>query len=184
MTQPTSEALAPTREQTGDTAPPICDHCDKPAVFAYNWDWGEAGVCCAEHQVVLGQKSKTLKRGCQFTAIASAASPPVQREERVRLIAEKLAAEAELGDSQQRALSLLRSNEHLASQVNMFSARSEAQKARIAELEAAALTHEEEIDARDRELGKLADEVSRLRLLAGAAGALDEAGTLPGAGEG
>jgi seryl-tRNA synthetase len=180
-----SEAIA---VAAPESAPPLvgqtCDcaegTCEDPAVFAYTWDWGQAGACCARHQVELVQRSKSLRRHVQFTVIAPGAAPPVQREERVRLIAEKLTAQEELKEAQMRGAEMLRQNQQLAQQVQVLTAR---ERERDAQLKQARAELGEQRGIADRlaaESAELADEVSRLRVLAAVPPEVD---TRPGVGE-
>lgn len=166
-----SEAI----ETTGDAATPVlvgqtcdCDggNCGQPAVFTYAWDWGQAGVCCAQHQVELTQRMRNLRRGCQFAVIAPGAAPPVQRAERVRLIAERLTAVEELEEAKARGAEMLRQNQQLAQQIQVLTARERERAAQLDDARHQLLEQGGIADRLAAENADLADEVSRLRILA------------------
>jgi hypothetical protein len=141
---------------------PICDRdCDKAAVFAYVWAWGESGVCCAEHAAVLQQVAGNLGRSITLTSLVTAPQP-LQRDERVRLIAEKLAAEAELEEVKKSGADLYNDNHKLTLQVQSLTTRKTALElqARDSDRKAA------ELDARCQELEAVnADQLQELERL-------------------
>lgn len=140
----------------------ICDRdCEKPAAFSYVWEWGEHGVCCPEHQAVLQQTAQNLGRTITFTALALAPAP-LQRDERVRLIAEKLAAEAELEEVKKNHADLYNDGVKLTNQVQSLTTRKAALELQLKDLD----RKNTELDARCQELEAVqADQIAELERL-------------------
>jgi len=165
---------------------PLCDRegCDSAeAVFTYTWDWGESGQCCARHQVELTQLQSQLKRTCQFAPLNANASPPVQREERVRLKAEALVLAEELEEAKGRGVDLYRQNQLLSAQVQALTVRGREADAQLKDAAGAATAWNGEMDKLRTELGNAVDEISRLKVLVPSADA-EPPGTEPEAGRG
>ncbi len=145
----------------------LCDQkdCNDPATHAYTWAWGTSGTCCPKHQIVLQQTADQIARTINFSPLNANATPPLQREERVRLKAEALVLDEELKEAKQRGLDLYRQNTNLTQQVQSLTVRNreaEAQrKDAIADLQRSEL-RQQQLEA---ENATLADELSRLRVL-------------------
>jgi len=148
-------------------APPTCDRdCTKPAVFAYAWEWGEKGVCCAEHQFLLRQAAEHLGgRTVSFTPLVPAGPAPITRDERIQLNARVLTLEAELEDAKSRGLDLFRENTTLTRQVQAATVRGRELELQLKDHAAKIAELKELGEARDAEHGQLTDELSRLRTL-------------------
>lgn len=156
-----------TEPRTVAEAPPKCDRdCSSTAVFAYTWEWGEKGVCCATHQFLLQQTAGNLGRSVNFAPIASSVVVPMGRDERVKLKAEVYALEEEATDLRSRGSLLYQENTALTRQVQAATTR--LREAERLLQESTDRTHELErrIEERDAEHGNLVDEVQRLRTLA------------------
>jgi hypothetical protein len=140
----------------------ICDRdCDKAAVFAYVWEWGESGVCCAEHAAVLQQTASNLGRSVTLTSLNQAPAP-LERPERTRLIAEKLAAEAELEEVKKAGADLYNDNHKLTLQVQSLTTRKNSLELLVKESDRKAA----ESDARCQELEAVnADQLQELERL-------------------
>jgi hypothetical protein len=162
-------SLAPTTTTTLQPAPPIalCDQpdCKEPAVYAFTWEWGVTGVCCEKHRFVLNQTAGNIARSITFSPLNASASPPLQREERVRLKAEILTLQEELTEAKTRGLELYRQNTLLTQQVQALTVRGRTTEAERKD----AITEQSRMSARLEELeaenATLADELQRLRVL-------------------
>ena len=152
-----------------DTGPVTCDQCTEPAVFSYSWDWGQTGVCCAKHQFVLNQKARHLKRHVAFTRLGPVQPAPVTRDERTRLIAAKLSAEAETGDVKLRALDLSQANEKLAQEVRRLTLLNGEQASQLKDARVTVDQLAKDRDAALHKLAESADELLRVRQLLDAA---------------
>lgn len=97
--------------------------CKSEAVFGYAWPWGDPGACCALHQIVVNQRAAQLDRQVTFAIIQPMGPPPITRDERSRLIADKLSAEAELVEVKARAGEMYGQNGDLAAEVRRLRAR-------------------------------------------------------------
>lgn len=139
--------------------------CTKPAISTYVWAWGETGACCAEHQVVLQQKAKNLKRTIQFNAIAPGAPTPMTRDERVQLHAARLAAEDETIEAKQRTAKLYDQNQVLATELGKSNRRSEDAAREIERLNEALNLLTDRHDTALEELQTAKDEIVRLQTL-------------------
>src|SRR5262245_18159032 len=131
----------------------LCDQpgCQEPAAFAYTWEWGESGTCCTKHQQTMQQTAGNLGRTIMFAPISSEATPPLQREERVRLKAEAFVLEEELAEAKQRGLELYRQNVELTSQVQRLTVREREAQAQRKDAVVAR-------DEMDKRLGELESE--------------------------
>lgn len=145
----------------------ICDQpeCKEPATHSYTWEWGESGVCCAKHQFTLQQTAQNIGRSITFAAISPGASPPLQREERVRLKAEALVLSEELGEAKARGLDLYRQNGLLTQQVQSLTVRGRESDAQLADALAKAAAADERLQKLEVENAELSNELSRLRVL-------------------
>ena len=145
----------------------LCDQpeCSEPATHSYTWEWGATGTVCAKHQVILQQTAVNLGRAITFSPLSSGATPPLQREERVKLRAEALVLGEELAEAKDRGLDLYRQNTLLTQQVQSLTVRNREAEAQRKD----ALGASERADQRLRELeaenAHMADELSRLRVL-------------------
>lgn len=147
---------------------PLCTadpECGQTAIASYVWPWGESGVCCARHQVILQQKAQQLKRSVQLTALQPGAERPVTRDERIQARARIMTLEAELEDAKGRGMELYRANEQLQTQLKV-------EWAKRAEMEAQLSDARRLLEAAQVENGKLRnqaaeenDELQRLRAL-------------------
>lgn len=149
-------------------APPTCDRdCTKPALYAYQWSWGEKGVCCEQHRFLLQQSAEHLGGATvSFAPLAPTSPAPVSRDERARFAGELYAANAEIEDLKTRGLDLYRENTNLTSQLQSLTVRQRETSAQLDDAKAEAAKLQEQLQKRDAELGQLTDEVSRLRTLA------------------
>ena len=145
----------------------LCDQpgCSEAATHSYTWEWGASGTCCAKHQQTLQQTSVSLTRGIQFGLLTSAATAPLQREERVRLKAESLVLGEELSEAKARGLDMYRQLTLLTQQVQSLTVREREAVAQKKD----AIAARDEMDRRLRELesenASIAEELSRMRVL-------------------
>src|SRR3569832_599182 len=159
---------APQPEATLSTvadAPAKCDKCDKPALFAYAFPWGEGGQVCAEHAALAQQTAENLGRSVALSALPTPQNQPLTRPERVALKSEVYALEEEAKDLKARGLALYNEIVRLTQQLQAVTVRLDELRARLADktAEAEELTRRlEESDAHRAELG---DEAARLRTL-------------------
>lgn len=147
--------------------PTMCDQplCQEQATHAYTWEWGQSGAVCARHQVLLQQTSVNLGRAITFSPIDPAATPPITRDERVKLKAESLVLAEELSEAKGRGLEMYRQIELLSAQVQSLTVRNREAEAQLKDLANAnekAMARQVELEV---ENGNLADELGRLRVL-------------------
>jgi hypothetical protein len=148
-------------------APGKCDRdCSQTAVFAYTWEWGEKGVCCAEHQFLLQQTAGNLSRSINFAPIQSSVVVPMGRDERVKLKAEVYALEEESNDLRARGSLLYAENTALTRQVQAATTRLRETETLLTEDRAELVELRARLEERDAEHGSLVDELQRLRTLA------------------
>jgi hypothetical protein len=163
-------------------SPPLCsvDQCGEPAVFSYVWDWGEAGYACAKHAAVLQQTAKNLKRNVTITALAPGAPQQIGRDERTRLIAAKLAAEAETEEVKVRNAQLYQANRELTSELGRQRACIEELESQHHDLRAELEQVTKEKMTALRDLGELETDRARLEgMLRNASVGKDPVGALP-----
>lgn len=150
---------------------------DEPAVALYQWPWdgpGSSGACSLKGQQILRQQAANLKRQVSFLPLANAAAPTLTRDERTRLIAERLSAESERDETSQRAVRLYEQN-------TAISAELKALKVREAEAVAQLKDAREDLHQAGLNVSKLQSELGRVSDLLARANALLEAG--PGEAE-
>lgn len=150
-----------------EQGPTLCDEpgCGEVATVGYVWPWGKSGFVCSKHQVIRSQQAKNLKRQITFTSLAAPVATPLARDERTRLIAAKLSAEAELDEVRQRAMDFHHSNERLATQARTYQAQKvalEAELKHVMEQRDNAMTEAGQLQT---ELAMVHDENQRLKAL-------------------
>lgn len=148
-------------------------NCGEPAVFAYAWEWGEQGLCCSKHHFELNQAAGQLNRSIQCTPLAAGIAAPLERPERVQLMAKALAAEAELEEAKSRGLELYRQNTSLTQQVQALTTRNRESDAQLRDAKVGFTDMRAELERRQAEAANIHDELSRLRALVPVAGAAE-----------
>lgn len=145
----------------------LCDQpeCKEPATHSYTWEWGATGTCCSKHQVLHQQTADNLGRKISFALLASSATPPLQREERVKLRAEAMVAQEELAEAKSRGLDLYRQNTLLTQQVQSLTVRNREAEAQRKDAVGALERADERLRELESENATLSDELSRLRVL-------------------
>lgn len=142
------------------------DGCGSEAIFTYVWPWGDQGHCCARHQIVISQRSEALGRGTiNFTALDPGRPQAITRDERTRLIAERMSTEQDLVEVKARSAELYQINTELQSEVRRLRARNTEIEAQVKD---AREDLQKVIGERDEALADLHDaqtEVRRLQAL-------------------
>lgn len=160
--------------RTVGDAPPQCDQksaadaksaCPNAAALSYLWDWGEKGVCCQQHMMLLQQTSGNLGRGVNFVPLVAAAPAPITRDERARLKGEVYALTEEIEEHKGRGLDLYRENTRLTEQLQALTVRHRETDLQLKDAKRLNEDLQEKIDERDAEHGNLVDELERLRVL-------------------
>src|SRR5262245_14032018 len=152
-----------------DTAPPAalpprnCTTCGKPATVAYTWEWGESGMACPEHAATLQQNAGNLNRTVTVVPLPAQGPTPLTRDERIKYNATILALEAEIEDLKSRGLELVRSNEDLAKQAQLFSMREREKTAYLEDAQAEVKQLSARLEEVETELADAVTEVERLR---------------------
>ena len=145
----------------------FCDHpgCDRPAVLGYQWEWGEKGVRCAEHSMLLQQTAEQINRRVSVFPLQNLPAAPLQRDERVALIAGKLGAEAELEEVKARGANLYQSNVDLTRQVTTLTMQHREARALVEDRDAMIEKLEAELLSTRSNYAELVQETERLRTL-------------------
>lgn len=166
-----------------------CDRdCSAAAVLAYQWEWGERGVCCATHAALLQQIAPQIARTVTLIPLARPMPEPLLRDERVRLTAEALVLREELEEHKVRGLEMYRINGEQQRQINTLKVRDREAAAQLKDAEQQQTYLRAKLEERDAEHAELVTEIDRLRhleaLLAtpGRPG-VEEPGTQPGVGD-
>lgn len=166
-TQPRTVADAPpTCDQKNKLSPGVEEACKQAGVVAYLWDWGDKGVCCQHHMMLLQQTAGNLGRAVTFVPLVAAAPAPITRDERARLKGEVYALTEEIEEHKGRGLDLYRENERLAQQVQALTVRGRETELQLKEAKKQVEQLQQQADERDAEHGNLVDEVERLRSIA------------------
>lgn len=140
--------------------------CDKLAVVAYRWEWGEEGMACAEHGATLQQTAANISRTVAVSALQPAGPVPLERSERIQLLATQMTLEAELSDTKARGLELYRENVALARNVQLLTLRDREAQAQLLDAGQRQAELQSKLDEVEGECAELAEEVGRLRTLA------------------
>lgn len=145
----------------------LCDQpdCSEPATHSYTWEWGQSGTCCPKHQQILQQTAGNLGRSITFGGLSGDATPPLQREERVRLKAEALVVAEELEEAKLRGLDMYRQITQLTQQVQSLTVRHREAEAQKKDAVAARDEMDRRLQALEAENAELTDELGRLRVL-------------------
>lgn len=144
----------------------MCDVCpEERATAKYRWAWGEEGYCCSKGQFLLNQRAKNLKQTIDYLPLVQAAPEPLKRDERVRLIAEKLAAESERDETAERNSRLYAQNTELGSQLRSLKLRNEAADAQIRENVEVIADLKDQLSRVSVDNGKLSDALARANAL-------------------
>lgn len=144
-----------------------CDQplCQETATHTYTWQWGQSGVVCERHRTVLQQTSENLGRTITFAPIDPAATPPLQREERVRLRSEAMVLQEELNECKQRGLDMYRQIERLQDQVRTLTVTGREAEAQLRDLSASQENAVKRATELEVENAELVEEIGRLRVL-------------------
>jgi hypothetical protein len=145
----------------------LCDQSltPEPATHSYVWEWGASGTCCARQVPILQQTANNLGRSITFGVLTSAATPPLQRDERVKLKAEAFVAQEELAEAKARGLELYRQNTQLTAQVQSLTVRNREADAQRKDAIAARDELDQRLVAMQAENASLSDELARLQVL-------------------
>lgn len=142
--------------------------CDKVpgerAVARYRWSWGETGACSFKGQQLLRQQAKNLKQTVDFMPLAQPPAP-LARDERTRLIAEKISAESERDETAARNSKLYQQNTDLMAEVKLLRTRDEEAQAQLKDLKQDLAEASEELTRTAVQNGKLVDELNKANLL-------------------
>lgn len=145
----------------------LCDQSGtaEPATHSYTWEWGASGTCCAAQVPLLQQTANNLGRTIAFSVLTSGATPPLQRDERVKLKAESFVLAEELSEAKARGLDMYRQNTQLTAQVQALTVRNREADAQRKDAIAAREEMDQRLKALEAENASLHDELSRLRVL-------------------
>lgn len=132
-------------QQQQETAPAVVlapgeQLCSKDpsqkATHAYQWDWGESGVVCAEQAALLQQAAPQLGRQLVIYPLAPTAPAAPTRDERIAWYAKEKTLELELEDAKSKGLELWRNNEALRKENHLHTVRkaqADEERARVQE---------------------------------------------------
>lgn len=157
--------------RTSDTLPPSADQlqcdrdCNEPATLAYRWEWGAAGVCCAQHAALLQQTSQSLSRAVVIHPIAQAAPAPLLRDERIQLTARAMVLEDEVRAHESKCSEQHRKIGDLQLQLNAAVVKARECEAQTRDAVAKVQMAEENASRLSSENGRLLVELERLREL-------------------
>jgi hypothetical protein len=155
--------------------PRHCDRdCTELATHAYQFDWGETGICCAKHATLLTQTAGNLQRTIQVSPLQNLPPPPLQRDERTQLHAARISLETELEEVKSRGLELYRLNGEQQRTINTLTVQKRELEAVVKDLTNEATTLRGQLEMRDGEHAELVIEIERLRGLEQLLGGLTE----------
>lgn len=143
-----------------------CGSCDKPAVYGYQWDWGEQGLACAEHAALLQQTATQLSRTVNVFPLQRVNPEPLTRDERTRLKATALVLEEELEEAKSRGLDLYRVNGQLRNDVQLHKVRNTEAEAQLKDAHAEINRLNNELQKRELEHGELVQQLEEAKTLA------------------
>jgi len=120
--------------------------CTNEAVATFTWPWGDNGVVCQQHQVLLHQQAHNLKRQVFVTPMQPGAPTPVTREERIAAHATALALTEENAELRQV-------NQDLYSKLQTVQQSLSTELAKVAALDASLKERTEQLAASRAEVG-------------------------------
>lgn len=138
---------------------------EERAVARYQWAWGETGVCSQRGQQMLEQQSKNLKQRITYLPLVQPVAEPLKRDERTRLIAEKLSAESERDETLERNSRLYAQVTDFGSQLKTMTLKHEALVEQNAGLNRDMHALEAQYSKLSVERGQLVDELQKANLL-------------------
>ncbi len=151
---------------TDSKAVVMCDVVpEQPAVFSYQWDWGESGVCCAEGQFLLNQKAGQLGRHIAFAPLHAPTEQPLVRSERAALKGQVYALEEEVRELQERGQKMYSELELARADARVVLSRDASQKAEIETIKAYQTQLERELSDAHAEIISLTERLDTLQRL-------------------
>jgi len=162
-----SETTAPMTAAQAVALPVTCGepNCTNAPVSQYTWAWGEVGYVCAQHQFLISQRAKNLKRTVTFMSLGPAAPAPLTRDERTQLHAARLSAEDEMREAQGRTARLYDQNQVLAAELGKSVRQRDELQSELTRLNEALTLLTDRHDTALEELQTAKDEVVRLQTL-------------------
>jgi len=115
---------------------PTCtakEGCTNEAVAQFVWPWGDNGLCCAEHQIVVQQQAHALRQQVSLQALQPGAPLPITREERIAAHATALALGEENAELRATSMDLYRKVEELQASLRTELSKAVALEASLAE---------------------------------------------------
>ncbi len=157
-------ALAPPAAEA--PVAPRCEFCDEPAVYGYTYAWGASGTVCAKHAINVQQTAKNTKSHVQLVALSAGKPAPITRDERTRLLSEKISAELERDDANMRNAELHNQVRDLAAQLQREKLLNREAMVQLKASQADAQELTAELARRETQLADAGEELGRLRVLA------------------
>jgi septal ring factor EnvC (AmiA/AmiB activator) len=111
-------------------------NCQNAPTHTYTWPWGEEGLVCSAHMIILKQIEKNTQQPCVIVPLQTRAPDPMTRDERIALTAKSMALEAELDEAKTRGMQLYRELQEQASTNKTLLAKVAVLEAQQAVLEA------------------------------------------------
>jgi hypothetical protein len=138
---------------------------EERAVARYQWQWGETGFCSQRGQQMLEQQKKNLKQSITYLPLVQPVAAPLHRDERTRLIAERLSAESERDETLERNSRLYSEVTDLGSQLRTMTLKHESQVEQNADLTRRLASLEGEFSKQSVQRGQLIEELHKANLL-------------------
>lgn len=138
---------------------------EERAVARYQWAWGETGFCSQRGQQMLQQQSKNLKQVITYLPLVQPVAEPLKRDERTRLIAEKLSAESERDETLERNSRLYAQVTDFGSQLKTMKLEHEAVVEQNSDLTRQLSMLEGQFSRQSVQLGQVVDELQKANLL-------------------
>lgn len=163
MESATAAAIEPV--EAAEPAAPLCKTCGEPAVFQYSYEWGETGYACAKHVINVQQTATNTRRQVQIVAVNPGWKPPITRDERTRLVAERLVACEERDEANGRSVLLHNQVVELSKAVQRMTLIDREKNVQLQELRAEVAAANAALRERETQLAAAGEELGRLRLI-------------------
>lgn len=141
------------------------ENCKCEPVASFVWPWGEEGLVCSQHRILLQQKAEQLGQACVVTPLNAGAPPPIDLEERTQFHAQILALREDNDRLRTNGMKLFRELEERKQAERTLLAEKQALTGRIDQLLEEVERAQKDALAKTEIAASMADELQSLRAL-------------------
>jgi hypothetical protein len=141
------------------------DGCTNEPMASFIWPWGDEGLVCSEHRVLLAQREEALKQRCVITPLHAGAPEPITLEERVQFHARILGLQEDNDRLRTGSMDLFRQLEDAKNQVRQGLVQLSAVNAHLDQLQSEGAAVREALLREREDAARYLDELRVLRPL-------------------